>query len=85
MGIYGWYILDVGCALPLEGESAKLEIRQRLLYTLQDLHFQTKFASPLLPDISLLSCLCVRYYHQRKEASTDESTYADPIGVGLST
>lgn len=39
----------------LKTEEKLKEERRDMIVTLQDLHFQTKFASPLLPDISLFS------------------------------
>ena len=57
MRVDGWCCFDTCCRLSLYISSTiHSQSRCSVPLALQFLHFQTKFASPLLPDISLFSC-----------------------------
>jgi hypothetical protein len=52
---------------------------------LQDLHFQTKLASPRLPCISFASCLIISPVFWNISKITYKAVYIDKVWVDLST
>lgn len=69
---------------------ARTRLEDQSQPTWHSLHFQTKFASPLLPGISCCSCIyskfpCLGIYRTKKQKRTYEAVEADPVRVGFTT
>lgn len=67
---------------------ARTRLEDKSQPTWHSLHFQTKFASPLLPGISCCSCIyskfpCLGIYRTEKQKRTYEAVEADPVGVSF--